>query len=438
MKQEARFLTGSTMRHVIVMTMTGMIGLTFLFLVDAVTLFWVSQLNREVLMAAMGYAWTVQFFTISASVGLMIATLAMVSKSIGRKRFVLARKQATVGVVVTCAFLCIVAVFLSVFRTESLMIIGATGESLALATRFLAISIPSLPIMGLGMASSAILRAEGDGVKAMYITIFSGIVALFIDPFLIFTLNLGLDGAALGVVIARVASTMLALWMVIYQKNLLAWINLQDLRRHIRPFVIIAIPALMTQMASPFGNFVITWAISDYGESAVAGWAVLSRLTVLAFGGIFALSGAIGGIIGQNYGAGRIDRVRTAYRDALIFSSLYVLVVWMILISMTGVINTVFRLSPDAQEVVWAFTTIGSAGFIFAGALYVSNAAFNNMGRPFYSTLFNWIKDGLLMWPFCMMGSVWLMANGVIYGQAVAFVVAGSLAAFVGWRFIGR
>ena len=69
MKQEARFLTGSTMRHVIVMTMTGMIGLTFLFLVDAVTLFWVSQLNREVLMAAMGYAWTVQFFTISASVG---------------------------------------------------------------------------------------------------------------------------------------------------------------------------------------------------------------------------------------------------------------------------------------------------------------------------------------------------------------------------------
>ena len=111
MKQEARFLTGSTMRHVIVMTMTGMIGLTFLFLVDAVTLFWVSQLNREVLMAAMGYAWTVQFFTISASVGLMIATLAMVSKSIGRKRFVLARKQATVGVVVTCAFLCIVSVF---------------------------------------------------------------------------------------------------------------------------------------------------------------------------------------------------------------------------------------------------------------------------------------------------------------------------------------
>ncbi len=436
MKQEARFLTGSTMRHVIVMTMTGMIGLTFLFLVDAVTLFWVSQLNREVLMAAMGYAWTVQFFTISASVGLMIATLAMVSKSIGRKRFVLARKQATVGVVATCAFLCIVAVFLSVFRTESLMIIGATGESLALATRFLAISIPSLPIMGLGMASSAILRAEGDGVKAMYITIFSGIVALFIDPFLIFTLNLGLDGAALGVVIARTASTMLALWMVIYQKNLLAWIDWGDLRRHIRPFVIIAIPALMTQMASPFGNFVITLAISDYGESAVAGWAVLSRLTVLAFGGIFALSGAIGGIIGQNYGAGRIDRVRTAYRDALIFSSLYVLVVWMILISMTGVINTVFRLSPDAQEVVWAFTTIGSAGFIFAGALYVSNAAFNNMGRPFYSTMFNWIKDGLLMWPFCMMGSVWLMANGVIYGQAVALVVAGSIAAFVGWRFI--
>ena len=51
----------------------------------------------------------------------------------------------------------------------------------------------------------------------------------------------------------------------------------------------------------------------------MAGWAVVSRLTVLAFGGLFALSGAIGGIFGQNYGAGRFDRVKRTYRDALVF-----------------------------------------------------------------------------------------------------------------------
>ena len=57
--------------------------------------------------------------------------------------------------------------------------------------------------MGLGMASSAILRAEGDGVKDMYITIFSGIVALFIDPFLIFTPEFGVGWGGVGGLLSR-------------------------------------------------------------------------------------------------------------------------------------------------------------------------------------------------------------------------------------------
>ena len=58
---KAKFTTGSTMRHVVVMTTTGMIGMTFMFLVDAVTLFWVSKLNVEMFMAAISFAWSVQF-----------------------------------------------------------------------------------------------------------------------------------------------------------------------------------------------------------------------------------------------------------------------------------------------------------------------------------------------------------------------------------------
>ena len=93
--------------------------------------------------------------------------------------------------------------------------------------------------------------------------------------------------------------------MVIYQKNLLAWINLQDLRRHIRPFVIIAIPALMTQMASPFGNFVITWAISDYGESAVAGWGGFKSFNGAGVrGGYSRYRGRLAGLSGRITGLG--------------------------------------------------------------------------------------------------------------------------------------
>ena len=61
---EGRFVTGSTMRHVAVMTATGSVGLSFMFLVDFATLFYVSLLGDETLTAGVGFAWAIQFFTV--------------------------------------------------------------------------------------------------------------------------------------------------------------------------------------------------------------------------------------------------------------------------------------------------------------------------------------------------------------------------------------
>lgn len=111
MKRKAKFTTGSTMRHVAVMTTTGMIGLTFMFLIDAITLFWVSKLENENFMAAMGFAWTVQFFTISFGIAFMIATTALVSRSLGAENWEDARKQTTVFALLTFIILSITVLF---------------------------------------------------------------------------------------------------------------------------------------------------------------------------------------------------------------------------------------------------------------------------------------------------------------------------------------
>ena len=330
MKRKAKFTTGSTMRHVAVMTTTGMIGLTFMFLIDAITLFWVSKLENENFMAAMGFAWTVQFFTISFGIAFMIATTALVSRSLGAENWEDARKQTTVFALLTFIILSITVFFLLIFRREILMSIGATGITLDTASTFLLISVPSLPIMALGMIGSAVLRAEGDGVRSMMVTISSGIVAAIVDPLFIFGLDMGIQGAALGVSVARIVSAILAIYFIIKVKDLAGSISFQDIKKWYLPFTIIAVPTILTQLASPTGNMFATSVISEFGESAMAGWAVLGRITVVAFGGVFALSGAIGGIIGQNFGAEKFARVKSAYRDALIFSTFYVFIIWAI------------------------------------------------------------------------------------------------------------
>ena len=103
--------------------------------------------------------------------------------------------------------------------------------------------------------------------------------------------------------------------------------------------------------------------------------AVASRIAVLAFGGIFSLSGAIGGIIGQNFGAERMNRVKQTYRDALVFCVIYTLVSWGILVLFRESVATLFGLVGLSREVLLAFMLIGAGGYMFAGALFVSNAA---------------------------------------------------------------
>ena len=106
---EGRFLSGSTMGHVVRMTATGALGITFVFLVDAVNLVWVAQFGDPRLVAAIGFAFAIQFFSVSSGVGLMIACTALVSRSIGARNRERARTQAGAAMAIAAAFQAAVA-----------------------------------------------------------------------------------------------------------------------------------------------------------------------------------------------------------------------------------------------------------------------------------------------------------------------------------------
>lgn len=433
-----RFLTGSPMSHVVRMTLTGSLGVTFMFLVDAANLFWVSLLGDEQLISALGFAWTIQFFSVSFGMGMMVAVTATVAHLIGQGDRAEARRQTTVCAISAFMMQLLVAGFGLYYRFEILAFAGAQGTTLEMAARYLMVSMPSLPIMALGMVGSAVLRAEGDAWRAMMITVASGAVSMLIDPLLIYGLNLGLDGAALAVVTARVLSAVLSIWFAIGIHDLAGRIGGADFRRLFSGFLLVAIPAVLTQLSTPFGHYIMTSVIAGFGDGAVAGWAVVSRLTVLAFGGLFALSAAIGGIFGQNYGARRFDRIRRTYRDALLFCLIYTLIAWGLLAAASPLVIDAFQLGDDASAVIHAFTIIAAGSYVFTGALYVANSAFNSLGRAVYSTLFNWGRDGLLILPLATLLSGSFAAAGAIYGQALAGVIVGVAATIAGWVFVAK
>ncbi len=433
----ARFTTGSTMRHVAVMTATGATGLMALFLVDALNLFYISLLGVTDLAAAVGFAGTLQFFMISVAIGLSIAGTALVSRAIGADDRARARRVAASALVTLVGILTVVTIAAWIFREDALALIGAEGETLEIASRFLAITLGSTPIVGIGMVTSGFLRAAGDARRAMFVTLFGGGVAAVLDPILILGLDYGVDGAAAALVITRCMIAATGLWYAVRVHRMVGRIDLRATAEDMRALMGIAAPAVATQLSTPFGNAFLTGVVSVHGDEAVAGWAVVGRVTALCFGGIFALSGAVGPIFGQNLGARLFPRLRMIYRDALVFAFCYVILVWAALALATGALVAAFTLQGEGAEVLRAFTTVGVGGFMFTAALFVSNAAFNNLGRPQISTVFNWSRDAVATPIFAaLIGSS--QAAGVVWMQAAAALVVGGAAALYGWRYVAR
>jgi len=429
--QTAKFVEGSTMRHILVMSGAGSVGLMALFVVDLLDMLFISMLGQVELAAAVGFAGTLTFFSTSVSIGTSIAMGALVSKAIGAKDRDHA-KQLSVSIMMTAFVISsFVAALMYAHIPELLSAIGAQGLAAERAQAYLQILLPSGPFLALAMAAGAGLRAAGDAKRSMWATLSGGIVNAILDPLFIFGFGWNIEGAAIASVIARFTVLYFSLYPLIRSHDLVAKPSVTHWRFNLRPILAIALPAIITNTATPIGNAIVTTGIAQYGEDFVAGFAVIGRLTPVCFAVIFALSGAVGPIIGQNFGAERMDRVKETLNNSLLVTTVYTIAVCILLYFLQDYVILMFSLQGDASIIVAAFCSYVAITFTFNGALFVANTSFNNLGKPLYSTALNLGKATLGTLPFVYFGSQWFGALGVLYGQALGNVLFGILGVLV-------
>ncbi|MBM6592681.1 MATE family efflux transporter [Microvirga pudoricolor] len=438
LSEPPRFVVGSTMRHVLVMTGTGAAGLIAIFVVDLVSLLYISWLNDPRMTAGVGIATVVMFFSISLNVGLMIPIGALVSQALGARDRTRARRLATTG----CVHMTLIATGVSVLIILALpWIMAAMGAGEAVqrvATHFLWICLPTNGIVALGMGLTTVLRAAGDAKRSMYATLAIAAVTIVLDPLFIFTLGLQSNGAALTVNLARVAYAIIALLFVVRVHGLLARPTVQDVLADASPFYAIAVPAILTNIAAPAANAFFTGVMARFGDQAIAASAIIDRVTPVAFGGLFALAGAIGPVMGQNWGARRYDRMRQALKDSLTFTIVYVAAVWVILALLRYPLAALFNAEGLTADLIVFFCQISGFIWLFVGLVLLSNASFNNLGFPLLSTFFNWGRATLGMIPFAYLGAQWGGPRGALMGIGAGSVLFGIAAVVTAFWTIRR
>jgi Na+-driven multidrug efflux pump len=130
--------------------------------------------------------------------------------------------------------------------------------------------------------------------------------------------------------------------------------------------------------------------------------------------------------------------VRATLTNCLMITILYSLVVWAGLFVAAPSLNALFGATGETAKLVTFFCTYGAAAWLFLGFIFVSNAAFNNLGFPIFSTFFNWGRATLGTIPFVTLGAHYGGPEGGLIGMIAGAALFGFAASSMAYVAIGR
>ena len=443
---ESVYTTGPVGSHLLRMAGPASMALLFIFLADLVTLFYISLLQDERLIAAVGLSRFIEYFVIAIGLAFASAATVQVSQSLGAGDKALAVRQATSCLVVTVTVLCAAVGLAQAFRGSALASFVEPGAVFDAADLYLKIALYTVPLAGVSMAMGAILRGAGDVRRSVAVTVSGSVTVLAVSPALIFWAGLGLEGAAWALLVDRAISAALGVGFVIRKYRLLKLPDIFEAIRDARAVMAIAGPSTLSELATPTIWLLATWWVAAFGDSALAAWALLARITLVAGCGVMGLTIALNPVLGQNYGAGETGRTAASLRSAAAFSVCYVIVVWTLFASTSGQISRMFDLTEEATGIVQFYALYGFAAFIPASMATLCGPVFYHFGRAFWTTALAWTANVLALLAL-------ILLVGMLDGEPVVFAlgaaaavcavpigraVAGVLSIGLAWRLVSR
>lgn len=454
-KQGVNYTEGPIFSHISTLSITSAIGLFAIFAVDLVDVFFIAMLGEPELAAAVGFAGTALFFGAAICIGLAIAVATVVAQAVGEesiqevadKNEAIApdfdqdsypdtvpnpapssMRLATHGLTFIIMLTTPAMIISLIYAPWLIGLMGAKGQTLELAVHYFRIVGSALPILGMAMAATSLLRAVGEAKLAMWATIIGGLVNAVLDPLLIFGFSLDLTGAAIASVISRCTVAGFAIYFIAVRHNLLQKPDWSRFGSDIRQLTGIAIPSLITNLAGPFGAAYATTQMARFGTDAVAAAAVIGRITPVAFAGLYGLSGAVGPVASQNMGAKQWHRVRQTLLSSGVFVSLYVVPVAIGMFLIQDILVDVFELEAEAAELLHFYCTFIVISYWLFGLQLAANPLFTALRHPGYATVSNIGRDLCLGIPLVYLGSSGFGAPGVLAGQAIGNMIAGVMA----------
>ncbi|MBN1240849.1 MAG: MATE family efflux transporter [Gammaproteobacteria bacterium] len=433
-----RLVTGSIAKHLWELSAPMLIGLVAMSSYSVADTYFVGQLGTLEL-AALGFTFPVSFSLVAVGLGIGVGASSVLARLLGSGDRETVQRIATHSMLLA-ALLGFVVMFVGLASLDRIFtLLGADERTLPLIREYMEVYYFGGFLLILPLVGNFAMRAVGDARLPALILSISALANIILDPLLIFGWfglpRLELRGAAIATVIANGITVIASLAILYRREHLIRARFLLPARiwESWRGVLHVGVPATAANLLNPLTVGVITALVADFGPEAVAGYGVASRVESFVMIVIFAVSSSVTPFAGQNYGAGRIDRVRDmtwlSGKFCLAYGVAVAAVLWVAGEPLAGIFND----NPAVIETAAAYLSIVPVTLGAFGFMLVAAACFNALGMPLPATALTFVKLFVFYVPLAWVLSSEAGLIGVFLANAISHVLFG-IAAFVWLR----
>ncbi len=422
--------TGSLSRHLLKTSSFMLIAMVFQTLYVLIDLYWVGRLGTDAV-AAVAVSGNLMFLVLAATQMLGVGTTTLVSHAVGRKEHDTARLVFNQSLGLAAALGVLFFTIALMLRIPYATGLSADAQTASLAGAYLAWFIPALALQFPLVAMGAAMRGTGNFKPGMIVQSATIIINIVLAPILIFGwvfgVRLGVGGAALATLIAIVAGNV---WMALYflrQNSYLTFATAQmPPQRHLWTRMLkVGLPA-----GAEFGlmtvYLVVIYVVSrPFGASAQAGFGIGMRIIQACFMPVVALGFAVAPVAGQNFGAGRAERVKQTFYVAAGMGTAGMIVVFLASQVAAQSMMRVFTNEAAVVAVGEEYLRIVSWSYMASGIIFVASSMFQAMGNTIPSLVSSFTRIVgtaipvmfLSRMPGFTLRWVWLLSAVTIFAQ---------------------
>ena len=327
-------------------------------------------------------------------------------------------------------FLGIIMTFVVIiFRKPILYLFGASDDTYPFAGEYLLIYSMATVFMMITYGMNPLINAQGFGQIGMLTVAIGAIINITLDPIFIFVLDMGIRGAALATAIAQFVSAVWVLFFLTGKKAILR-LRLRNMKLRadrIRRLLALGLAGFCMNLTTSLTQIACNVMLQRYGGDLYVGvMAVVSSLREVISMPVMGMQNGSTPVIGYNFGAGKLDRVRKSVDFTVVVMIAYTAVIWAALMIFPRTFIGIFSDDKQLIEAGIPALRIYFGLFIFLSLQMSSQSVFLGLGRSKNAVFFSLLRKAIIATPLTfLLPTIGLGINGVFIAEAVSQLVGG-------------